>query len=385
MIQISKRIILKGIRQFISNPVLGITIIEKIFYDKLRINSIRNKKMVIGPENANVSITNFCNYQCIFCSCHSNLFRKKHSFDRKEIFKNKSMDFEIFKGLLKSLNKLGTRLVNIAGMGEPFLHPNLIGMIRYAREKKILTAISTNGSLLNPKLINKLVDAGLNGISISLNAGTNETYIKLHPTAKPGTFEKIKENIKLLSKSNIVVRISFVMNKYNCNEFNEMVNRIINLNVDVVDFSPFKGYRDTSNLEIEKERQIKLNNKISKLKGLLDKKGIIHNLPLYLKFYNLNTKPILTKIMCFGPYSFTHIREDGSVYLCCLCSKKLGNINEKPFDKIWFSKKYNLFREKVSNGKNMKEIGKLDDDCDCWNCNLIRDVISEYKKVLRIK
>jgi len=384
MIPISRKIIKKGVKQLIINPFLGVIILEKYFYDKIRVIGIKNRKAMVGPENANLSITNTCNYKCIFCSCHSNLFRKKHSFDRKKIVKNRSISLETFNRFLDSIHRLGTRLVNVAGTGEPLLHPNIVEMISYANKKGILMTLSTNGELLNNNLINKLIDSGLNGISISLNAGTNETYMKLHPTAKPDTFEKIKKNIKLLSKSNIIVRVSFVLNKLNCHEVDEMVKTAIDLDVDVVDFLPFKPYKDSKNLKIPIKEQTLVNQQLKEFKKLLDLKGTFNNICLYSNFYDLNTKPILAKIMCYSPYSFTHIREDGSVHLCCLCGKKLGNINKNSFKEIWFSKEYSFFRNKVSNAENMSKIKKLDKNCSCGNCLLIRDVILEYRKVWRV-
>jgi uncharacterized Fe-S cluster-containing radical SAM superfamily enzyme len=61
---------------------------------------------------------------------------------------------------------------HIGTQGEPFLYPQIIGLIRDLSSIKRVTLISldTNGTLLTKGLIDKLADAGLSRINLSLNA-----------------------------------------------------------------------------------------------------------------------------------------------------------------------------------------------------------------------
>ena len=65
--------------------------------------------------------------------------------------------------------------------GEPTLHKKLPDMIKYAKDKNVAETIRlvTNGTLLNPTLNPKLIDAGLDQIKISLEAVDEDNYKKI--------------------------------------------------------------------------------------------------------------------------------------------------------------------------------------------------------------
>lgn len=69
-------------------------------------------------------------------------------------------------------------MIHFSG-GEPMLHPDLPLIIRRARSHGILTGLLTNGYLLGPKPIQKLNDAGLDHLQISIdNVQPDEVSMK---------------------------------------------------------------------------------------------------------------------------------------------------------------------------------------------------------------
>lgn len=64
-------------------------------------------------------------------------------------------------------------------VGEPLLNKNVCEMIHYAKSADVAEKIeiTTNGSMLNPELNQKLIDAGLDILNISVN-GINEAQYK---------------------------------------------------------------------------------------------------------------------------------------------------------------------------------------------------------------
>jgi len=363
----------KGILQSFKNPGIVRILLKGYLLDKKRIEGIITDNLKTGPENVSIGVSACCNYQCLFCRFHSKI---AGDIKNNKSFRGTFMDLKTYFKILDCLRD--TISIYLTGYGEPLLNPDILKMVSYAKERGILTCITTNGSLLTPELIKKLANAGLNGISISLNAGTNETYMKLHPTAKPDTFGKIKENIKLLSKYNIIVRVSFVLNKMNCTEVEEIIKTVINLNVDLVDFLPVRTVKGLEYLEINKWEQIKLNKRLAQNSRRLKKKNISNNINMYLKYYSLNTKNILMENKCYFPYISCYILENGIVYPCCNCNYNLGNVNNVSFEKIWFSKQYNLFRSKILN-KN--RLGNLAIKCGCDKCILVKMVIKTSARV----
>ena len=65
--------------------------------------------------------------------------------------------------------------VALSGAGEPFLNPDLIDIIRYAKECGASVLTTTNFTLATRKL-EAIVESGLDLIKISLDAASPETY-----------------------------------------------------------------------------------------------------------------------------------------------------------------------------------------------------------------
>ena len=87
--------------------------------------------------------------------------------------------------------------------GEPTLHKNIVKIVEYAKQKGIKRiAISTNGSN-KMELYRKLVDAGVNDFSISLDACCAEVGDKMAGGVK-GAWEIVVNNIREISKLSYV-------------------------------------------------------------------------------------------------------------------------------------------------------------------------------------
>lgn len=72
------------------------------------------------------------------------------------------------------------------GGGEPMLHPQMVGMIEYAKSKNARIWLNTNGSMFGPshfgrKKLERVIAAGVDLIEFSMDAGDAETYAKLRP------------------------------------------------------------------------------------------------------------------------------------------------------------------------------------------------------------
>ncbi|MCS7025184.1 MAG: radical SAM protein [Bryobacteraceae bacterium] len=66
------------------------------------------------------------------------------------------------------LARLGTTVITISG-GEPLLHPELDQIIRRMRKQGMIAGLITNGYLLNVQRIQRLNDAGLDHMQISID------------------------------------------------------------------------------------------------------------------------------------------------------------------------------------------------------------------------
>ena len=79
----------------------------------------------------------------------------------------------------KVLEKQELEFIELHGFGEPLMHPRIYDFVRMAKKKGFKTRFSTNGHLLNRKVMEKLVDAGLDLLWISIRPFFDEVKEKL--------------------------------------------------------------------------------------------------------------------------------------------------------------------------------------------------------------
>jgi MoaA/NifB/PqqE/SkfB family radical SAM enzyme len=95
-----------------------------------------------------------CNLSCAYCN----------EYDTS----SKPIPLEVMFARVDRLAALGTTIVTVSG-GEPLLHPELEKIIRRIRRHGILAGMITNGYLLSPQRIERLNQAGLDHLQISID------------------------------------------------------------------------------------------------------------------------------------------------------------------------------------------------------------------------
>ena len=78
----------------------------------------------------------------------------------------------------KTIDEVASRLWYLIFyfQGEPYLHPNFLDLVKYAADKGIYTATSTNAHYLNDQNARRTVESGLDRLIISLDGTTQDVY-----------------------------------------------------------------------------------------------------------------------------------------------------------------------------------------------------------------
>lgn len=161
------------------------TIMEKVDQH----SHVPKEKLVLHPpfpDAIKIEITGRCNYNCSFCAQKRSL-RKIGDIDRNFLYR-----------ILWEAKSIGVKEIGMFLLGESFLVKELSEYIKYAKDVVGIdyVFITTNGSLCSPKNMIPVIDAGLDSLKFSVNAGTREKYKEMHGC---DNFEKIISNIKWLS------------------------------------------------------------------------------------------------------------------------------------------------------------------------------------------
>jgi len=137
------------------------------------------------PGGYLVEITNVCNLRCKTCNTHKADRPKAH------------MPVDVFAKLIERIKAEGITTVGLHTVGEPFMHPDLEGILRVCKEEGITPALSTNAQF--PDKIQDLWDKGLiYGLRFSID-GLALVYEQIRVG---GRWAKIKAALEVVRDTN---------------------------------------------------------------------------------------------------------------------------------------------------------------------------------------
>jgi len=266
------------------------------------------------------------------------------------------MSIKLFKQIIDEIRPSN---VNLSGLGEPLLHPNIFEMIKYAKRKGSVVNVPTNLTLPK-KVMVKLVESQIDQLKISLDASTPETYTKIR---RKDWFNRVVENIEeinLIKRERKLkkpdLRINFALQSLNVDEIDKLFVLAMKKNIKTIyiqwltyDRVPLEKPLLTNNISKDK-----LKETISVVKKLSKEKGIETTIQFWerdqdILHQRMNSEGYENKRQCYFPWISTFIDVDGDVKLCPKFvwnrnEGTTGNIVENKFVKIWNSKSYQKAR-----------------------------------------
>lgn len=145
------------------------------------------------PYVVHIDVASACNFECKFCF---------HSLEKDTLnelgFSPSIMNLELFKLAVDEIKEFPSTLSRLCLIrhGEALLNKNLPEMIHYAKESGVAEKIniSTNGSLLNTAINNRLIESGLDEMLVSIEALSNKRYKEI--CGADVEFDKLVSNIE---------------------------------------------------------------------------------------------------------------------------------------------------------------------------------------------
>ena len=289
------------------------------------------------PISISFEPTTSCNLRCPECPSGLRAFTRPTGMLKKDFFS-------------QTIDQLSDDLLYLVFyfQGEPYLNPDFLNMVKYASQKKIYTATSTNAHYLNDENAKFTIESGLDRLIISIDGTTQEVYQQYRVGGK---LEKVLEGAKniikwkkeLKSKTPFVI-FQFLVVKPNEHQIEDVKRLGKEVGVDDVWFKTAQVYdyeNDPNNLipDNDKYSRYKKNGKRYDFKGKLSN-----------HCWRLWHDPVITW--------------DGLVAPCCFdkdAQHKLGDLKQRSFKEIWTNGEYKKFRSKILEGRKNIDI--------CANCS----------------
>jgi MoaA/NifB/PqqE/SkfB family radical SAM enzyme len=117
------------------------------------------------PMSISFEPTTSCNLRCPECPSGLRAFTRPTGMLENSFFRQTIDD--IYKDILYLIFYF---------QGEPYLNSNFLDMVKYASNKGIYTATSTNAHYLTDEVARKTVESGLDRLIISIDGTTQEVY-----------------------------------------------------------------------------------------------------------------------------------------------------------------------------------------------------------------
>ena len=147
-----------------------------------------------------LSVTDLCNYRCIYCMDKYGVVKKRH---------NDILSIEELTDIAKAAYSLGISKIRLTG-GEPLVRSGVVTLCRNIRaiSDDIELGITTNGSLL-PELAGELKEAGVDRLNISLDTLDKATFRSI---TRVGELDDTLNGIKAAKKAGFTdIKINTVL------------------------------------------------------------------------------------------------------------------------------------------------------------------------------
>ena len=304
------------------------------------------------PHKIQIEHTTSCNFRCITCS--RTAWATENPTDPRL---NKNMTLEQFKIIHSQIPTL--REVQMQGMGETFLNPNLKDILEYCRSKRIAVTSTSNASLMDKNSNLELIGY-FKEIVFSMDSASARNFAQIRVG---GQLNKTVENISRVVKEKrdkgykTNICINSVITHLNYTEIPAMVEIAYSLGVDQIGFVEVEHWMTPGEKGYDAEERFinEAKTKSFEIKNLIDEE--VHKYQKdYPKFRIRYESTQKMKPTCHWPFTQAFITAEGYVTPCCLRPDpnvlNFGNINEKSFKEIWNSPQYIDFRKSMAEGES---------------------------------
>jgi radical SAM protein with 4Fe4S-binding SPASM domain len=238
-----------------------------------------------------------------------------------------------WKHILDKLWQTGIPHIVFTG-GEPTLRPDLPELIAHAERNGQITGINTNGRMLkNPDFVQKLVDAGLDHVQITLESHDPAIHDKM--VAARGAWEDTTAGVRNALATRMYVMTNTTLLRHNAPMLAETLRFLADIGVPTVGMNALiysgRGLEVDSGLaETELPPLLEMARSATTERG---QKLIWYTPTQYCHFdpmqLELGVKGCTAALynMCIEP--------DGSVLPCQSYYQPLGNLLLDPWDSIW--------------------------------------------------
>ncbi len=320
------------------NSKIGVSDVEspKVAYHPERTKQwLENKDCY--PLYIEIGPTDVCNHNCVFCALDYLNCQGKY------------INTNAMLNALKEMGEKGVKSIMFGGEGEPLLHKDICLFTQKAKEYGLDVSFTTNGIFFDEDKIKKCLPY-ISWIKFSIDAGTPESYAKIHGTSEQD-FEKLMDNLQKAvdykRENNLTATIGTqcLIIPESIPTVEELAQRLKQIGVDYLILKPYSKHPQSVNeFVVDYDEYNALEDKLKKFNSddfkILFRKATIERMSSE-RTYN----------ECHGTSFIALIDAKGNIMPCNLFYNNpdfnYGNLNENSFSEIWTSEKRKQVLERL--------------------------------------
>lgn len=301
------------------------------------------------PRYIEVEISTICDLKCPMC---------EHTYFKDQVQRN--ITFEEFRHIVDQFPKL--RWINATGEGTAFLNKDYLNMLEYLKKKEVMVFLVDYFGKIDEPTGRRLIEMGVDGIYISLDAETKKTYERIRVGAN---FDSVVSNIRRFVElkreyKSVTPELCFryIIQTENLEETPGVLDLISTFGRKS-DFGDGSHIDFTGLLDFKEIRHLVVNKVEDRIIESIMEKNKKYNYNILFQHIDVgsrkNLNPPLDYCLCWmEPY----IMMGGYVLPCCsilmsnqrtfLREHSFGNMFEKHFKDIWYSDRYKEFRAAIN-------------------------------------
>lgn len=268
------------------------------------------------PFTLNIFPSNLCNFRCRYCaqSLGGDVLRREYDLPPE------NMSLDVMELVVRQAAEFPGpfKLVSMMGHGEPLCNPALPEMIRMVKRAGIAKRVDiiTNASLLTPEYSDRLLDAGLDVLRVSLQGLSSEKYWEVSRAKLD--FETFYQNLAY-----------FYRRRGGCRLYVKVVDAALEEGEEETFFQRFASITDRMFIDRIKPVYSGVPYTENERDLSIDRYGNRHD----------------KRLVCPQPFYMLSVWANGDVAPCDALYKacSLGNVREMPLRAMWESERRRNF------------------------------------------
>lgn len=277
------------------------------------------------PSVVLIDNISYCNLKCSMCF-HKNMKREAGI-----------MEWDLYKKIIDEIAENNPNAqIWITFFGEGLMLKDLPERVKYAKDKGLTNVIlNTNGNLIKPEKSKALIEAGLNGFYVGIDAFKPETYKQIRVG---GNLEKVTKGVLEYKK---------MLDEFGKPD-QKVVVQLVEMDINADELQDFvKFWHDENGIECKIRPMVSWAGKAGK--------------------EATNLKDNVDRLPCYWAMNTINITDQGNVALCSVdldCATPMGNIVNSSIKEVWNST-LKEFRDNQRNGY-WDKIPPMCQQCKDW-------------------